>query len=94
MLDQVFVENGSSDQWLTDTPADNDNDSSDYYWQAAPQQMQLGESVLLQLEEAENNVKMAGQRQNQVGHIVQSISELNHIFKVHQIMYLVHECKK
>lgn len=47
-------------------------------WQGQQRQ----DSVLLQLDDAEQNVRIAVEREQEVEHIVQSISELHNVFKV------------
>lgn len=48
-------------------------------WQKNEQRQ---DSVLLQLEEPEDRIKLALEREEQIGSIVQSIADLKHIFKV------------
>lgn len=73
--DRPLLTDISTDSWQ---PEFTNNESTDQFWQ--PRQKQ--ESVLLKLEEAEESMKVAEEREQEVGHIVQSISDLNYIFKV------------
>lgn len=43
---------------------------------------QKQDSVLLQLEDLEDRMKTASEREEQIGNIVKSIADLRHIFKV------------
>lgn len=80
----MLFSDGLNDSWAgTGT---NYNDSTDQYWQSTQQQQ---ESVLLQLEDAEENIRIAAEREQEVGHIVQSIYDLNHIFK--DLASMVHD---
>lgn len=45
---------------------------------------QRQDSVLLQLEDTEDRTRLALEREEQIGNIVQSISDLRHIFKVRE----------
>jgi len=68
------LDNVATDSWLTDS-----NEASANYWQ---KDMQRQDSVLLQLEEPEDRMKLALEREEQIGSIVQSIADLKYIFKV------------
>jgi syntaxin 16 len=72
--DQSLLDNVATDSWLTDS-----NEASANYWQ---KDMQRQDSVLLQLEEPEDRMKLALEREEQIGSIVQSIADLKYIFKV------------
>lgn len=72
--DQSFLDNVATDSWLTES-----NEATADYWQKNEQRQ---DSVLLQLEEPEDRVKLALEREEQIGSIVQSIADLKHIFKV------------
>ncbi|XP_012217421.1 syntaxin-16 [Linepithema humile] len=71
--DQSFLDNVATDSWLTES-----NEASNDYWQKNQQRQ---DSVLLQLEEPEDRMKLALEREEQIGSIVQSIADLKHIFK-------------
>lgn len=73
--------NKSSDNWLNESL---NNKASSSMWNG--QQMQ--DSVLLQLDDVEQNVRIAVEREQEVEHIVQSISELHSVFKVKMIIFL------
>lgn len=73
--DQMLLPEIVSDSW---PPESMPNDNGDQFWQ--PRQKQ--ESVFLQMENAEASMRQAAEREQEVGHIVQSIADLNHIFKV------------
>ncbi|XP_063990098.1 syntaxin-16 [Diachasmimorpha longicaudata] len=81
--DQLLLPNFSADSWTES----NYNESNDQFWQ--PMQQQRQESVLLQLEEAEISMRQAAEREQEVGHIVQSIADLNYIFK--DLAAMVHD---
>lgn len=55
------------------------NETNTDSWHARQEKQ---ESVLLQLEEPEDRMKLALEREEQIGNIVQSIADLRHIFKV------------
>ncbi|XP_015108919.1 syntaxin-16 [Diachasma alloeum] len=82
--DQLLLPDISADSWVTEN---NYNEPNDQFWQ--PMQQQRQESVLLQLEEAENSMRQAAEREQEVGHIVQSIADLNYIFK--DLAAMVHD---
>ena len=82
--EQTPVLNGSVDLWLSESTHE---DSTSNYWQQDQQQQQ---SVLLNFDDAEENIRLAMEREQEVGHIVHSISELNHIFKVSKIKFTLH----
>ncbi|XP_011309680.1 syntaxin-16 [Fopius arisanus] len=82
--DQLLLPDVSTDSWV---PDNNYNEPNDQFWQPVQQQRQ--ESVLLQLEEAENSMRQAAEREQEVGHIVQSIADLNYIFK--DLAAMVHD---
>lgn len=73
--EQTQVLNGSTDLWLSESFQGDTNSNS---WHEGQQKQ---ESVLLNFDEAEDNIRQALEREQEVGHIVHSISELNHIFK-------------
>lgn len=75
--DQSLLDNIATDSWLTES-----NEATGNYWQKNEQRQ---DSVLLQLEESENRVKLAIEREEQIGSIVQSIADLKYIFKVNYI---------
>lgn len=56
------------------------NETNSDSWDNREQQQQ--DSVLLQLEDPEDRMKLAVEREEQIGNIVQSIADLRHIFKV------------
>lgn len=56
------------------------NETNSDSWDNREQQQQ--DSVLLQLEDTEDRMKLAVEREEQIGNIVQSIADLRHIFKV------------
>lgn len=72
--DQFLLDNVATDSWLTES-----NEATGDYWQRNEQRQ---ESVLLQLEEPEDRMKLALEREEQIGSIVQSIADLKYIFKV------------
>lgn len=74
--DDSLVTNSATDSWLTE-PTFSQNE--EILWQTG---IQKQESVLLQIEESEELMRQAAEREQEVGHIVRSISDLNHIFKV------------
>lgn len=81
--DQSLLDNVANDSWLTEL-----NEAAGDYWQKSGQRQ---DSVLLQLEESEDRMKLAMEREEQIGNIVQSIGDLKHIFKVncmHVIMII------
>ncbi|GAB1863270.1 Syntaxin-16 [Camponotus japonicus] len=69
--DQYLLDNVATDSWLTES-----NEAT--AWQKNEQRQ---DSVLLQLEEPEDRIKLALEREEQIGSIVQSIADLKHIFK-------------
>ncbi|KAF7402300.1 hypothetical protein HZH66_004567 [Vespula vulgaris] len=71
--DQSFLNNMASASWLMES-----NDPKTNYWEEDEQQQ---ESVLLQLEDPEERLKVAVEREQQIGSIVQSIADLKYIFK-------------
>lgn len=75
--DQSLLNNIATDSWLTES-----NEATADYWQKNEQRQ---DSVLLQLEEPEDRMKLALEREEQIGNIVQSIGDLKHIFKVNYI---------
>lgn len=78
--DQSLLDNVSTDSWLAES-----NEAAADYW---PRNERRQESVLLQLEESEDRTKLALEREEQIGNIVQSIADLKHIFKVRYIQVL------
>ncbi|XP_035725354.1 syntaxin-16-like [Vespa mandarinia] len=71
--DQSFLNNVASASWLMES-----NDPKTNYWEEDEQRQ---ESVLLQLEDPEERLKVAVEREQQIGSIVQSIADLKYIFK-------------
>ncbi|XP_047348424.1 syntaxin-16 [Vespa velutina] len=71
--DQSFLNNMASASWLMES-----NDPKTNYWEEDEQRQ---ESVLLQLEDPEERLKVAVEREQQIGSIVQSIADLKYIFK-------------
>ncbi|XP_024870922.1 syntaxin-16 [Temnothorax curvispinosus] len=71
--DQSLLNNVATDPWLMEL-----NEAAGDYWQRSEQRQ---DSVLLQLEEPEDRMKLAMEREEQIGSIVQSIGDLKHIFK-------------
>ncbi|XP_043270910.1 syntaxin-16 [Venturia canescens] len=86
---QFFTDNGNlmlsadTDSWLTE-PSFSQSDEN--FWQSGAQTQK---SVLLQIEETEEATRQAMEREQEVGHIVRSISDLNHIFK--DLATMVHD---
>lgn len=78
--DQSLLENVATDSWLAES-----NEAAADYW---PRDERRQDSVLLQLEEPEDRMKLALEREEQIGSIVQSIADLKHIFKVSYITIL------
>ncbi|CAG5108574.1 Similar to Stx16: Syntaxin-16 (Mus musculus) [Cotesia congregata] len=74
----------SMDSWAGESPS---NEINDQFWQ--PRQQQKQETVLLMLEDAEESMRQAVEREQEVTHIVQSIADLNHIFK--DLATMVHD---
>lgn len=70
----------ASASWLMES-----NDPKTNYWEEDEQQQ---ESVLLQLEDPEERLKVAVEREQQIGSIVQSIADLKYIFKVNDIIII------
>ncbi|KAG5331005.1 STX16 protein, partial [Acromyrmex charruanus] len=71
--DQSLLNNLATDSWVIEL-----NEAAGDYW---PKNEQRQDSVLLQLEEPEDRMKLAMEREEQIGSIVQSIADLKHIFK-------------
>lgn len=71
----------STDYWLNDSVSIESGSSS---WQSQQRQ----DSVLLQLDDAEQDVRIAVEREQEVENIVQSISELHNVFKV-SFIYII-----
>ncbi|KAL2733745.1 syntaxin-16 [Vespula squamosa] len=71
--DQSFLNNMASASWLMES-----NDTKTNYWEEDEQRQ---DSVLLQLEDPEERLKVAVEREQQIGSIVQSIADLKYIFK-------------
>ncbi|CAK9794692.1 Stx16 [Anthophora quadrimaculata] len=69
----IFLMNAATDTWLMESYETNLDSSHN--------NEQRQESVLLQLEDPEDRMKLAMEREEQIGNIVQSIAELRHIFK-------------
>ena len=63
-----------TDTWLLES-----NETNSDSWNNSQQQQ---DSVLLQLEDSDDRIKLAVEREEQIGNIVQSIADLRHIFKV------------
>ncbi|XP_043581286.1 syntaxin-16 isoform X2 [Bombus pyrosoma] len=70
----IFLNNAAADTWLMES-----NETNSDSWDNREQQQQ--DSVLLQLEDPEDRMKLAVEREEQIGNIVQSIADLRHIFK-------------
>ncbi|XP_060821240.1 syntaxin-16 [Bombus pascuorum] len=70
----IFLNNAAADTWLMES-----NETNSDSWDNREQQQQ--DSVLLQLEDPEDRMKLAIEREEQIGNIVQSIADLRHIFK-------------
>lgn len=70
----IFLNNTAGDTWLMES-----NETSVDLWHENEQRQS---SVLLQLEDPEDRMKLALEREEQIGNIVQSIADLRHIFKV------------
>lgn len=71
--DQAFLTDTLTDSWLTES-----NQGNTDFWVTDEQRQ---DSVLLQLEDTEDRMKLALEREEQIGSIVQSIADLRHIFK-------------
>ncbi|XP_032665939.1 syntaxin-16 [Odontomachus brunneus] len=71
--DQFLLDSVATDSWLAES-----NEAAADYW---PRDERRQDSVLLQLEEPEDRMKLALEREEQIGSIVQSIGDLKHIFK-------------
>ncbi|KYN04874.1 Syntaxin-16 [Cyphomyrmex costatus] len=71
--DQSLLNSIATDSWVTEL-----NEAAGNNWQKNEQRQ---DSVLLQLEEPEDRMKLAMEREDQIGSIVQSIADLKHIFK-------------
>ncbi|CAK9830441.1 Stx16 [Anthophora retusa] len=69
----IFLTNAATDTWLMESYETNLDSSYN--------NEQRQESVLLQLEDPQDRMKLAVEREEQIGNIVQSIAELRHIFK-------------
>ncbi|CAK9821147.1 Stx16 [Anthophora plagiata] len=69
----IFLTNAATDTWLMESYEANLDSSYN--------NEQRQESVLLQLEDPEDRMKLAMEREEQIGNIVQSIAELRYIFK-------------
>lgn len=76
--DQSLLDNVAADSWLADS-----NEAGAKFWQISEQRQ---DSVLLQLEEPEDRMRLALEREAQIGSIVQSIADLKHIFKVSKLV--------
>lgn len=59
------------------------NETNSDSWENSEQKQ---DSVLLQLEDPEDKMKLAMEREEQIGNIVQSIADLRHIFKVRDFL--------
>ncbi|KAJ8668885.1 hypothetical protein QAD02_000144 [Eretmocerus hayati] len=78
--DEIFnLTNQTPDYWLSDS-ADNNTSSSSW------DNQQRQDSILLQLDDAEQSVRIAMEREQEVQTIVQNISELNSVFKELAVM--------
>lgn len=77
--DHSLLDNVATDSWLAES-----NEAAADYWLENERRQ---DSVLLQLEEPEDRMKLALEREEQIGNIVQSIGDLKHIFKVHYVRY-------
>ncbi|XP_034187643.1 syntaxin 16 [Osmia lignaria lignaria] len=69
----IFLNNTAGDTWLMES-----NETSADLWHENEQKQS---SVLLQLEEPEDRMKLALEREEKIGNIVQSIADLRYIFK-------------
>ncbi|OAD57089.1 Syntaxin-16 [Eufriesea mexicana] len=69
----IFLNNAATDTWLMET-----NEVNSDVWKTNEQKQ---DSVLLQLEDFEDRMKLALGREEQIGNIVKSIADLRHIFK-------------
>ncbi|KAK9305065.1 hypothetical protein QLX08_003759 [Tetragonisca angustula] len=69
----IFLNNTMTDTWLLES-----NETNSDSWNNSQQQQ---DSVLLQLEDSDDRIKLAVEREEQIGNIVQSIADLRHIFK-------------
>lgn len=69
----IFLNNSVTDTWLVES-----NETNTETWYNNEQRQ---DSILLQLEETEDRMKVAVEREEQIGNIVQSIADLRHIFK-------------
>ncbi|KZC09068.1 PREDICTED: syntaxin-16 [Dufourea novaeangliae] len=69
----IYLNNTTTDTWLVDT-----NETNAESWHINEQRQ---DSVLLQLDDSEDRMKFAMEREEQIGSIVQSIADLRHIFK-------------
>ncbi|XP_006617454.1 syntaxin-16 [Apis dorsata] len=69
----IFLNNTTTDTWLMES-----NELNSDSWENNEQKQ---DSVLLQLEDPEDRMKLAMEREEQIGNIVQSIADLRHIFK-------------
>ncbi|XP_017893633.1 syntaxin-16 [Ceratina calcarata] len=69
----MFLNDTVTDSWSMEL-----NEVHSNYWESNEQRQ---DTVLLQLEDTEDRVKLAVEREEQIGSIVQSIADLRHIFK-------------
>ena len=69
----IYSSSAMTDTWLVES-----NETIANSWHENEQRQ---DSVLLQLEDTEDRTKLALEREEQIGNIVQSISDLKHIFK-------------
>lgn len=71
--DQAFLNNVTPDSWLMES----DDTKTNFFEEDEQRQ----DSVLLQLEDPEERLKLAVEREQQIGNIVQSIADLKYIFE-------------
>ncbi|XP_053980738.1 syntaxin-16 [Hylaeus volcanicus] len=69
----IFSNNTGTDTWLMES-----SETNSETWHVNEQRQ---DSVLLQLEDTEDRIKLAEEREEQIGSIVQSIADLRYIFK-------------
>ncbi|XP_076765781.1 syntaxin 16 [Xylocopa sonorina] len=69
----IFLNNSATDAWLIES-----NGVHSDSWDSNERRQ---DSVLLQLEDPEDRMKLALEREEQIGNIVQSIADLKYIFK-------------
>lgn len=77
----IFSNNATSDTWLLDSGQTN--------VESWCENEHHQDSVLVQLDDPEDRMKFALEREEQIGSIVQSITDLRHVFKVRDTNFLV-----